>query len=115
MTVKHALRRRPAANPITVDYLMDLWREQGGLCAISGVEMTWRRGELRPTSISVDRIDRDKGYEIGNVRLIAYQINTFRGRWSDEQMLDMARILVAKADEKIVLEYLPDFVNSKVA
>ena len=62
--------------------------------------MTWGKGKLMPTSISLDRLDGSRGYELDNIRLVCYQVNTFRGRWSDEQMLAMARAIVANMDAK---------------
>jgi hypothetical protein len=98
MAVRHGIKRRPAVNPITTDYMMGVWEQQKGICAVSGVPMTWGKGKLMPTSVSLDRIDQTKGYEIGNVRLVCYQANTFRGRWSDEQMLAMAKAIVANLE-----------------
>lgn len=94
MALKHAVKRRLSPDPITLDQLMEMWREQNGLCAISGQVMTWSKGQLMPTSISLDRIDQTKGYVVGNVRLVCYQANTFRGRWDDAQMLVMAKAIV---------------------
>jgi hypothetical protein len=98
VTLKHALRRRETVNPVTPDELVEMWRRQGGRCAVSGVVLTWASGRILPTSISIDRLDADRGYEKDNVRLVCYQVNTFRGRWSDEQMLAMARAIVANLE-----------------
>lgn len=86
------LKHCPTDNPVTVDELMDLYLTQNGCCALSGIKMTWASGKgVQPTSISIDRINNDKGYEVGNVRLICFTINAFRGRMNDSEMLDMAR------------------------
>lgn len=95
MALRHAVRRRPTDNPITIEYLMEMWGVQHGLCAVSGVPMTWSRGKLMATSVSIDRIDQKIGYAVGNVRLVCYQVNTFRGMWSDSEMLTMAKAIVA--------------------
>lgn len=98
MAIKHAAKRRPTIKPATTDELMELWRKQDNKCAVSGVEMTWGKGKLMPTSISLDRYDGTKGYELDNIRLVCYQVNTFRGRWSDAQMLQMAKAIVANME-----------------
>lgn len=95
-----ALKRCPTENPITHAELMDMFDRQGGLCAISGIKMTWMNGKLSPTSMSMDKIDPSLGYAKGNIRLICHAINMFRGQMSDDQMLTMARAIVAKADER---------------
>lgn len=93
--LKLALKRRPTVRPITVNELMEMWRDQGGKCAISGVDMTWHQGKTNPSSLSIDRINCKKGYERGNIRLVCYQVNVFRNRWSDEQMFEMAEAIIA--------------------
>ena len=85
-----ALKRRPTQNAVTVDELMDIWKSQDGKCVVSGLIMTWRKGKTQPTSISIDRIDSKLDYTKNNVRLVCYQVNSFKNRWSDEQMLSMA-------------------------
>lgn len=92
-----ALKRRVTKAPITIDELMELWVRQRGTCLLSGLKMTWNQGKTEPTSLSIDRIDSNKGYEKGNVRLVCYQVNAFRNRWSDEQMIAMARAIIAQS------------------
>jgi len=97
-------RRKRSSNPITVDDLMGLWESQAGLCALSGMPMTWGLGRddgaIYPTAVSLDRINRKLGYDKGNVRLVCWQANSFRGPWSDEQMVAMARAIVDVADAR---------------
>jgi hypothetical protein len=69
--------------------------------------MTWGRGKVTATSISLDRIDADGGYTAGNVRLLCHAVNAFRGRMSDSEMIAMARAIVAKADEPLAAEARP--------
>lgn len=85
---------------IDQNHLMELWKKQEGNCALTGIKMTWGRGGLKPTSISVDRIRHRDPYEKGNVRLICYCVNSFCQRMTDAEMVAMARAIVAKADAK---------------
>lgn len=88
-----AARRRPTENMATVEDLMEMYESQKGLCAVSGVKMTWAAhngGKKTPTSISLDRIDGNRGYEKENLRLVCWQVNLFKNCWSDEQMFMMA-------------------------
>ena len=94
----NALKRCPTENPISLQQLLDLFSEQNGLCALSGIKMTWRKWRILPTSISLDRIDNAVGYIHGNVRLVCYSVNAFRNTMTDAEMLAMARAIVAKAD-----------------
>ena len=99
--LRRAIRRRPTENPITVIELMRMWEQQEGKCALSGITMTWAQQAYSPTSLSLDRIDRHQGYTKENVRLVCYQLNAFRGMWSDEQMFSMARKMIAWVDRAL--------------
>lgn len=94
--LRRALYRRQTDNPVTLNQLMDMWRNQDGKCAVTGLVMTWAKGTYLPTSISIDRIDSGIGYHADNVRLICYAINAFKGVWSDNHMIEMARAIVSK-------------------
>lgn len=95
-----ALKRRPTENPVTHTQLMEMFLQQEGKCAVSGLTMTWMRGKIHLTSISIDRIDSKRGYSADNVRLICHAINRLRGDHTDAEMLEVARAIVAKADEQ---------------
>lgn len=90
-------KKRGADVTVTPAELMDLFRRQGGRCALSGIEMTWARGKTLPTSISVDRVDQTRGYHADNVRLLCTAVNAFRGIMADEQMIEMAQAIVDRA------------------
>lgn len=83
----------------TIDtaYLRQLYQEQEGRCAISGIEMVIR-GERcaadSPYSISLDRIDSDKGYVEGNVWLVCTGINLMKSRLSMNQFIEFCQKVV---------------------
>lgn len=74
---------------------MALYEEQGGLCAVSGLKMTWMKGKIILTSMSIDRIDSSKGYTRDNVRLICHGGNRMKGDATDEDMYHLALAIVA--------------------
>jgi hypothetical protein len=115
ITLSHGLRRKPTINPATIEDLMQKWRDQNGCCALTGIKMTWAKGKVLPTSISLDRIDHEGGYSADNIRLICHAINAFRGRMSDAEMLDMARALIAKADATAGPTWKPHLIHSEAA
>lgn len=96
-TLGAALKRRPTENAVTIEDLMDMWERQRGRCAVSGIQLTYEKGELLPTTISLDRIDSSLGYARGNVRLICLQANYFKNKWDDAQMIFVASNIVASA------------------
>jgi hypothetical protein len=80
---------------ISVNQMIEMWVAQRGLCALSGVRMTWGNKQITGTSMSMDRIDQNKEYTIDNVRLVCHAVNSLRGRMSDDQMYEMAAAIVA--------------------
>jgi len=62
---------------VEIDYLMELWRLQNGMCALSGMPMAFDQ-DLTDRSVSIDRIDCSKGYIVGNLRLVCTYINSMR-------------------------------------
>ncbi len=99
-SLRRGLERRPTENPATLSDLLGMWERQQGCCAVSGVPLTWGKGNYFPTSISIDRIDCTEGYTVSNIRLVCYAVNAFKGRWSDDHMIEIARAIVAKADAR---------------
>lgn len=73
---------------------MGLFEYQNGKCALSGIPLTWAKGRVMATSITLDRIDHRRGYVKDNVRLVAHAVNSFRGTMSDDEMFAMAVALV---------------------
>lgn len=88
---------------INSEYLFELYDKQEGLCALSGVRMTWAGGGAKPTSISVDRIDNSKGYVEGNVRIVCMAVNAFRSTMDDAELLKFAKTLVSSMESKFTM------------
>lgn len=97
---RHSERWPDAPYILTLTDLVEMWRRQDGLCALTGLKMTWGQGRIRPTSMSLDRVNSERGYTLDNVRLICHSVNAFRGDGTDAEMLTIARALVAFADNK---------------
>ena len=75
---------------VDLDFLYNLFEEQQGLCALSGLPMTWmheglssNHGSRRGTNVSIDRITPDKGYVPDNLRLVCDRVNKIRSNMSD--------------------------------
>ncbi|YP_001294641.1 endonuclease [Pseudomonas phage PA11] len=82
---------------ISTEYLIELWHQQDGRCAISGAEFELRYSEdggPHPDGPSLDRIDSDGGYVIGNVRLVTYHINTALSCFGEDRLLNLAHQIV---------------------
>lgn len=77
------------------DYLIKLWEENEGCCALTGqpFDLTnWgEHGQVNPNTPSVDRIIPKLGYVKGNVRLITYHMNIALSDFGVEQFEHLLR------------------------
>jgi hypothetical protein len=71
----------------TFDYLLDLLDKQNRRCAVTGKTFTFG-GDDVGTNISIDRIDSNKPYSAGNVRLVCVAVNHMKRRMSDDELVD---------------------------
>lgn len=98
-------KRLVADSCICTQVLLDLWKEQDGKCAITGLQMTHISGEGRvPTNVSIDRIDASAGYTRDNIQLVCVQVN----RMKQELDLDGLKFWC----EAILSARTPDAVNT---
>jgi len=72
---------------LTIPYLAKLWFKQKGRCALTGIMLEYESGDPQsknPYRTSVDRIDNNRGYVQGNVRLLTHWANNAKSTWADE-------------------------------
>lgn len=84
-------RHDPKSGPqhdfnISLDYVCDLWEKQGGKCAITGIDMTYRYHD--PKAASIDRIDSSLGHIEGNIQLICQGVNRMKNTHPNEMIID---------------------------
>lgn len=96
------LQERAKRNGLAVDidkqYLHDLWDQQNGKCAISGIDMTYITNCGRiPTNVSVDRIDSSKGYIKGNVQLVCMAVNQMKNDLDMQTLLTFCEAILLNA------------------
>lgn len=73
---------------IDAEFLKVLLKQQGGLCAISRVSLTFIKGQGHiATNASLDRIDSARGYTKDNIQLVAHQVNTMKSNMSVNQLV----------------------------
>lgn len=81
---KYGAKKRGLVWDLDIDQVMQIWNEQGGRCALSGVLMQaakdgkGRKG--KDLNVSLDRIDQDKGYTFKprNVQLVCLRVNLMK-------------------------------------
>lgn len=81
------------------EYLIGLWEEQEGCCALSGRVFDLKRPRknetVRANAPSLDRIKPNKGYVKGNVRFVCYQVNTALNEYGEEALLNLCKDVLA--------------------
>jgi hypothetical protein len=61
------------------------------LCPVTQVKLQFTRGRVTAASPSLDRVDNRLGYVRGNVRVISYKANTYKGDMTPEEIERLAR------------------------
>jgi hypothetical protein len=96
--LNHSSKRKKDYN-IDIQYLLNIYELQNGLCNISGVEMTYKHGSVS-TNISIDRIDSDKGYIKGNIQLVCYIVNIMKNKFSVNDFLYFCNTIITFNNKK---------------
>ncbi len=88
-------------NLLSVEDLLEIYKEQNGLCALSGEPLTCSLevGKISKTNASIDRIVPGGPYTKDNVQLVCRVLNSWRG---DTDLLEFVEFCkkVAKFHEK---------------
>ena len=85
--------RHSIDDDITLDYLVDLWNKQKGLCALSQQPMTHIKGKGRVhENVSVDRIDSSIHYKRENLQLVCFIFNMWKGTLSNEEFKNFVHL-----------------------
>lgn len=86
---------------ITLEDIKNLWFAQDGICALSGIKMTYELQNGRtPTNVSIDKIDHAKGYVTGNVQLVCMACNQIKSDLSEEEMYQFCKKIVEHYESK---------------
>lgn len=95
--LKRRAKDRKLELNITIDYLEQLYEKQNKLCALSGVPITFNTtivgggGKIINGNASVDRIDSNHGYIIGNIQLLDKSVNVAKMAMSQTDFLEMCK------------------------
>ena len=94
---------------ITIDDLKDLWKIQKGKCYWLGIDMSLEDLFIphSPFSVSVDRLNSDRGYHRNNIVLTTRFANRGRGSYDDSNFDErLNSLLENRTKEKIDLKIL---------
>lgn len=86
---------------LELQYIIDLWHIQKGVCALSNLPMTFELKQGRtPTNVSIDKIDRELGYIKGNVQLVCMACNQIKSDMNEHEMYNFCKNIVKCYEDK---------------
>ena len=80
---------------ITIEYLWEVFKEQDYQCALTGWPIGWADVGSNHTA-SIDRIDSDKGYVVGNVQLVHKDVNMAKQQYSQDYFIEICKAVSDK-------------------
>lgn len=87
LCTKAKLRKQDFDPEVDWEYLFDLWSNQNGRCAYSGLPLSVEVNH--PHTVSLDRIDSSKGYERGNLQLLSFTVNRMKMDLNEQDFLEI--------------------------
>lgn len=83
---------------LTIGDLLTIFEQQQGLCALSGMPLTWQRSanQSNDWNISIDRIDSVGSYTRKNVHLVAKAFNFMRARHSINEFVVLCHRIASR-------------------
>ena len=97
--IKRGAIKRGYEYDITFEYMWSLF---DGTCALSGLPIVFSqnsRGGVEQTA-SLDRIDSEKGYVVGNVQWVHKDVNLMKNHFSNDYFIDMCSRIISKVKPK---------------
>lgn len=94
--IKLNAKKRGLEFDITPEYMWNLFIRQNKKCALSGVNLLFKkksRDSCENQTASLDRIDSSKGYVSGNVQWVHKRINQIKMDMSDNELLRWASLI----------------------
>jgi hypothetical protein len=94
-TVQRNAKSRNIEFSITIEYAWDLFLIQNKKCKLSGLDISLyrhHRNHIRPTA-SLDRIDNNKGYIVGNVQWVHKHLNICKHTYSNEEFIEICNMV----------------------
>lgn len=89
--IKHNAKRIGVDHNLSKKYLWDLFIQQNKKCALSGMDLKFRRCSHDDQTASLDRIDSSKGYVEGNVQWIHKDINKMKNEYDQQYYISVCK------------------------
>lgn len=95
--IKKSAKRRDIECSLLLEEAWDIFQQQNGRCALTGLEIHFGRIYFaNETTASLDRIDSNKGYVLGNVQWVLKDINMLKGDYNNEYFIKLCNAVAAQ-------------------
>ena len=85
--IKSHAKRRKILFDVEIEYLWDLFLQQGGKCALTNEPLKFPTSNLDEKTASLDRINSSKGYIENNVQWVHKDINLMKQQFSQDYFI----------------------------
>ena len=106
-SLQNSSKKRNLEFTITQQYLEQIYKEQDGCCAITGLKLRMptspHKRSRQETDASLDRIDSKLGYIPGNVQWVHKDVNRIKWAFRQERLLELCVLTVNHAKKKGLL------------
>jgi hypothetical protein len=87
--IKKRANKKDIPFGVTIEELNDLYENQKGKCALTGMEITLPGNSLTAFTASLDRIDSAKGYLPGNCQWVHKDVNFMKQSFSESYFIEL--------------------------
>jgi hypothetical protein len=94
-TIKLNARDRKLTFDLTIEFLWDLFLKQDGKCALSKIPiyLNEKCSDKKYKTATLDRIDSNKGYIVGNVQWLHRDINKMKNNFPEDYFFKMCELV----------------------
>lgn len=89
-------RTKPVEFTITIEYAWNLLVEQNFKCKLSGLDIRLPVKKKDTFTASLDRIDNNKGYVVGNIQWLHKDINRMKNVHNQEYFIQLCTLVTNK-------------------
>lgn len=79
---------------ITIEEAWNVFEKQNGKCALTGVNLKFKKGNNKEQTASLDRIDSTKHYTKDNIQWVHKEINRMKGSLQEKEFIDFCKKVV---------------------
>lgn len=95
---------------ISTSDLIDIWGSQEGRCAYTKLPLLATANQFN--TVSLDRIDSDKGYIVGNIQLVCAAINKMKQEYPEDLFILLSLLVtqnnkLSETPDSLLARYFP--------